>query len=102
MRGFLGYDLTEPTPEHSSLTVIRQRLGLEIYQQVFELILVTLRQHGLLKAQHLGIDSTVMEANASLRSLVERNTEESYWEYVKRLARRSWHCRGRLRRGAAF
>jgi transposase len=87
VRGFLGYDLTEPTPEHSSLTVIRQRFGLEIYQQVFELILAALRQHGLLKGKHLGIDSTVMEANASLRSLVERNTEESYWEYVKRLAK---------------
>ncbi len=87
VRGFLGYDLTEPTPEHSSLTVIRQRLGLEIYQQVFELILGALREHGLLKGKHLGIDSTVMEANASLRSLVERNTEESYWEYVKRLAK---------------
>lgn len=86
VRGFLGYDLTEPTPEHSSLTVIRQRLGLEIYQQVFELILVALREHGLLKGRHLGIDSSVMEANASLRSLVERNTEESYWDYVKRLA----------------
>lgn len=86
VRGFLGYDLTEPTPEHSSLTVIRQRLGLEIYQQVFELILVMLREHGLLKGRHLGIDSSVMEANASLRSLVERNTEENYWEYVKRLA----------------
>jgi transposase len=86
VRGFLGYDLTEPTPEHSSLTVIRQRLGLEIYQQVFELILVALREHGLLKGRHLGIDSSVMEANASLRSLVERNTEESYWDYVRRLA----------------
>lgn len=85
VRGFLGYDLLEPTPEHSSLSVIRQRLGLEIYQQVFELILVALREHGLLKGRHLGIDSSVMEANASLRSLVERNTEESYWDYVKRL-----------------
>jgi transposase len=86
VRGFLGYDLTTPTPEHSTLTVIRQRLGLELYQQVFELILEALRTHGLLKGKHLGIDSSVMEANASLRSLSERNTEESYWQYVKRLA----------------
>jgi len=86
VRAFLGYDLTEATPEHSSLTVIRQRLGLEIYQRVFELILVALREHGLLKGRHLGIDSSVLEANASLQSLVERNTEEDYWTYVKRLA----------------
>lgn len=86
VRGFLGYELTAATPEHSSLTVIRQRLGLEIYQRVFELILRALRQHGLLKGKHLGIDSSVLEANASLRSLCERNTEESYWHYVQRLA----------------
>src|SRR5205807_3633763 len=81
VRGFLGYDLCEATPDHSSLSVIRQRLGVEIYQSVFELILEALRAHGLLKGKHLGIDSSVLEANASLRSLIHRNTEESYWEY---------------------
>jgi transposase len=86
VRGFLGYDLCEATPDHSSLSVIRQRLGLEIYQRVFELILGALHHHGLLKGRHLGIDSSVLEANASLRSLVHRNTEEGYWEYVRRLA----------------
>ena len=53
---------------------------MEIYQQVFELILRALRAHGFLKGRHLGIDSRVLEANASLRSLVARNTEESYWQ----------------------
>lgn len=86
VRGFLGYDLCEATPDHSSLSVIRDRLGREIYQQVFELILEGLHAHGLLKGKHLGIDSSVLEANASLRSLVHRNTEESYWDYVRRLA----------------
>ncbi len=86
-RGFLGYSLSEPTPEHSSLTVIRQRLGVDIYQGVFELILEAMRAQGLLKGRNLGIDSSVIEANASLRSLVSRNTEEAYWEYVKRLAK---------------
>jgi transposase len=86
VRGFLGYDLCEATPDHSSLSVIRERLGLEIYQGVFELILTALHTHGLLRGRHLGIDSSVLEANASLRSLVHRNTEESYWEYVRRLA----------------
>ena len=86
VRGFLGYDLSEATPDHSTLTVIRQRLGLDVYQRVFELILEALHVHGLLKGKDLGIDSSVIEANASLRSLVHRNTEEGYWEYVKRLA----------------
>ena len=86
IRSFLHYSLEEKTPDHSSFTVIRQRLGLEIYQQIFTLTLEALREHGLLRGKNLGIDSSVIEANASLRALVHRNTEEQYWDYVKRLA----------------
>ena len=86
IRAFLGCDLTETTPDHSSMTVIRQRLGGEIYQQVFILILRALEQHGLIKGKHVGIDTSVIAANAALKSLVNRNTEEAYWEYVQRLA----------------
>ena len=87
LRGFLGFALDEATPEHSSMTVIRQRLGSECFERVFALVLAALQRHGLLKGRHLGIDSSVIEANASLRSLTERNTEEGYWAYVQRLAR---------------
>jgi transposase len=86
IRSFLNYSLEEKTPDHSTFTVIRQRLGLEIYQEIFTLTLQALREHGLLRGKNLGIDSSVIEANASLRALVNRNTEEAYWEYVKRLA----------------
>ena len=86
LRAFLGYDLTETTPDHSSLSIIRQRLGPEIYEQVFILILSALDQHGLLKGKHVGIDASVIEANAALKTLINRNTEEAYWEYVQRLA----------------
>lgn len=86
IRAFLNYSLEERTPEHSSFTVIRQRLGVEVYQQIFTLTLQALREHGLLRGKNLGIDSSVIEANASLRALVHRNTEEQYWDYVKRLA----------------
>lgn len=86
IRAFLNYALEEATPDHSSLTVIRQRLGLEVYQQIFTLTLQALRAHGLLRGKNLGIDASVIEANASLRALVHRNTAEQYWEYVKRLA----------------
>jgi transposase len=86
IRRFLNYGLDENTPDHSSLTIIRQRLGVEIYQKIFVLSLHGLQQHGLLRGKNLGIDSSVIEANASLRALVHRNTEEQYWDYVKRLA----------------
>jgi len=87
VRAFLYFGPEEATPEHSSFTVIRQRLGLEVYHQIFVLILSGLQAHGLVKGKHLGIDSSAMEANASLRGLVNRNTEEAYWDYVKRLAK---------------
>jgi transposase len=86
IREFLHYGLTEATPDHSSLSIIRQRLGGPVYEQVFTLVLSALSEHGLLRGKNLGIDSSVLEANASLRGLVNRNTGEAYWDYVKRLA----------------
>jgi transposase len=86
IRRFLSYDLDEDTPHHSSFSVIRQRLSKEVYQTVFDIILEGLRAHGLLRGRNLGIDSSVMEANASLRALENRNTGEAYWDYVRRLA----------------
>lgn len=86
LRAFLGYEIDEPTPDHSSLSVIRTRLGEAIYQNALEIVLAALRANGLLKGRDLGVDSSVMEANASLRELVHRNTEEQYWSYIKRLA----------------
>src|SRR5664279_2413088 len=52
IRAFLGYDLTGNTPDHSTLSVIRQRLGEEIYDRVFLLILSALDKHGLLKGKN--------------------------------------------------
>lgn len=89
IRQFIHYELTEATPDHSSLSIIRQRLEGPIYDQVFALVLSALQEHGLLRGKNLGIDSSVMEANASLRGLVNRNTGETYWDYVKRLAAES-------------
>src|SRR5207253_4554868 len=87
IRAFLHYELTERTPHHSSFTVIRQRLPLDVYSQVFDLILVALHEEKLLRGKHLAIDTSVLEANASLRSLEHRLTGEKYRQYVKRLAK---------------
>ena len=59
-------------------------------EAIHGVLLAALHAHGLLKGRKLGIDSSVIEANASLRALEHRNTEESYWEYVKRLAAEAW------------
>jgi transposase len=86
IRAFLHYGLGERTPHHSSFTVIRQRLASEVYDAVFGLILGALRAKKLVKGKHLAIDTSVLEANASLRSLEHRLTGERYRQYVKRLA----------------
>lgn len=86
IRFFLGYDLTQSTPDHSTLSVIRDRLGEDTYQKVFLLMLSALQEHGLLKGRNVGIDASVIEANAALKSLINRDTQEAYWEYVRRLA----------------
>jgi len=86
IREFLHYGLGERTPHHSSFTVIRQRLAAEVYEAVFGLLLRALKKKKLLKGRHLAIDTSVLEANASLRSLEHRLTGEQYRQYVKRLA----------------
>jgi transposase len=86
LRQFLGYELSEATPDHSSLTVIRQRLAPEVYRQVFDIVLVALKRHKLVKGRNIGIDASTMEANASLKSLENRLTGEAYAEYVTGLA----------------
>lgn len=87
IRAFLHYSLPEATPHHSSFTVIRQRLPLEVYDAVFGLIAAALHAKRLLRGKHLAIDTSVLEANASLRSLEHQFTGEKYRQYVKRLAK---------------
>ncbi len=89
IRAFLGYTLTESTPDHSTLSVIRNRLPLCIFSQVFSIVLKALKNNGLVKGKNLALDSSVMEANASLESLQNRMTEESYAEYITELAKQA-------------
>ena len=77
LRGFLGYALDEATPDHSSMTIIRQRLGSECFERVFALVVAALRKARLAQGPASGIDFRVIEANASLRSLSERNVRGS-------------------------
>ena len=86
IRTFLKYTLTEKTPEHSSLSVIRKRIPEEVHEQCFFLIVAAMKAEKLAKGRHIGMDSTSMEANASLKSLENKLTKEDYWDYVKRLA----------------
>ena len=86
---FLGVRLDQATPDHSTLSKTRQRIDVETHQAVFDWILVLLAREGLLKGKTIGVDATTLEANAAMRSIVRRDTGESYREYLKGLARQS-------------
>ena len=89
LRAFLGYALSEATPDHSSLSVIRGRIDLETHEAIFGWVLKVLAEKGLLKGKTVGIDATTLEANAALRSIVRRDTGESYNEFLTQLAKAS-------------
>src|SRR6266436_2696091 len=78
VRWFLGYDLGEPLPDHSSLTRIRERYGVDIFRRFFEQIVEQCQQAGLVWGKELYVDATKVKANASLDSLKPRFFVEAY------------------------
>ena len=87
LRRFLGISLSEETPDHSSLTRIRDRLPLSVHEEVFQYILFVIETHGLLRAQTVGVDSTFLEANAAMKNIIRKDTGEDWKAYLKRLMR---------------
>lgn len=78
LRWYLGYDLTEPLPDHSSLTRIRDRYGLAVFRRFFEAITEQCARASLVWGRELYIDSTKVEADASLASLQPRFAVEAH------------------------
>lgn len=89
LRDFLGYSLTQSPPDHSTISRNRRLIDLSTHKEVFTWVLKVLGESGLLRGKSLGIDATTLEANAALRSIVRRDTGESYEEFLRRLAQAS-------------
>lgn len=87
LRGFLGLGLTDAVPDQSTLSRTRKRLPEELFKQVFGLVLEMVAASGLLKGKVVGVDSTYLRADASMKSIVRRDTGESYADYIRRLAK---------------
>ena len=75
---YLGYDLNEPLPDHSSLTRIRERYGVDVFRRFFEAIVEQCQQEGLVWGKELYVDATKVKANASLDSLKPRFAVEAH------------------------
>jgi transposase len=87
LRQFLGFTLTESTPDHSSMTHIRERLPSSIHEKVFEWVLGVAVSKKLIRGKTVAIDSTTLEADAAMKSIVRRDTGEDWREYVTGLMR---------------
>ena len=85
LRAFLGIPLGEATPDHSSLTRIRQRLPLAVHEAVFVFVLKLAQDRKLLRGKTVAVDATTLEANAAMRSITRKDTGEGYRDYLKRL-----------------
>ncbi len=78
VRWYLGYDLDEPLPDHSSLTRIRARYGIELFRRFFEAIVDQCQQAGLVWGKELYVDASKVNANASMDSVKPRFAVDSH------------------------
>jgi transposase len=89
IRSFLGLELHEAPPDHSTISRTRRLIDVETHRAVFTWVLQRLADAGLVKGHTIGIDATTLEANAALRSIVRRDTGETYPEFLTQLAQAS-------------
>jgi transposase len=85
LRQFLSIGLDEKTPDHVTISRTRRLIHAATHQRIFTFVLEQLAQAGLIKGKTIGVDSTTLEANAAMKSIVRRDTGESYMAYLKRL-----------------
>ena len=86
IRRFLRYELSEATPDHSTISKIRKRLPIEVFVELFSSSLMPLHQEGLLTGERVGLDSSIFEANASHENLTRREDGMSCQDYIAKLA----------------
>jgi len=89
LRKFLGLVLPEAPPDHSTISRTRRLIDLETHEAVFTWMLQRLADAGLVKGKTVGVDATTLEANAALRSIVRRDTGESYQDFLTKVAQAS-------------
>ena len=85
MRLFLGYDLDEKMPWHSTISRTRALLGEELFLQLFQQILCLRISKGMVRGKRQAEDSAFIKANASMNSLVEKNVLEDASAFVMEL-----------------
>ncbi len=85
-QAFLGLPQHKASPDHSSLTKIRKRLPESVQDQVFVFVLKLAEDQGLIPGKTVGVDSTLLEANAAMKTIVRRDNGDDWKEYLRKLA----------------
>jgi transposase len=86
VRSFVGLGLDTGAPDHSTISRTRRLIDVETHRAVFTWVQERLAAAELLKGRTVAIDATTLEANAAMRSIVRRDTGETYQEFLSRLA----------------
>ena len=86
LRSFVGLGVDTAAPDHSTISRTRRLIDIETHRAVFTWAQEQLVTAGLLRGQTVAIDATTLEANAAMRSIVRRDTGESYQQFLSRLA----------------
>ena len=86
LRQFLDVALAEAPPDHSTVSRTRRRIDLETHEAVVTWVLQRLADADLVRGTTVGTDATTLEANAALRSIVRRDSGESYETFLRGLA----------------
>jgi transposase len=89
VRSFVRLALQEAAPDHTTISRTRRLIDVETHRAVFTWVQQRLVEVGLLKGKTIAIDATTLEANAAMRSIVRRDTAETYQEFLTRLAKAS-------------
>ena len=98
VRSFLRLAVDEAPPDHSTIARTRRLIDLETHRTVFTWVQQRLVEAGRLTGKTIAIDATTLEANAAMRSIVRRDTGESYQAFwrVSRRPRGSRRPRARV------
>ena len=91
MRDFLRLANRDKVPDHSWLSKMRSRLPCEVHEQIFGWILTLVAERDLVKGERIGVDGSTMEANATLRSILRRDSGVTYREMLMQMGEGERH-----------
>ena len=89
LKAFAGYEIDEAVADHSTISRTRRLIPVEVHDEIFKWALKLTARQGLVEGKTAGIDSTTLEANAAMKSIIRRDTAESYDQFLTRLAKAS-------------